>query len=66
MSHELKFKSTSNSIEWLWKNLGFCIFPVAKVVIGAGLGEISGGGVICSVWMPLLPYAGQEDIEQLF
>jgi len=49
-------------MQWLWKNLGLCIFPVAKVVIDAGLGEISGGGVICSVWMPLLPYAAQEDI----
>jgi len=53
-------------MQWLWKNLGFCIFPLVKVVIGAGLSEISGGGAICGGWIPLLPYAAQEDIEQLF
>src|SRR5579859_3972976 len=34
---ELKFKSTSHSMKWLWKNLGFCILPLVKVVIGGGL-----------------------------
>ena len=24
---------------WLWKNLGFCIFPLVKVLIGGGLGR---------------------------
>jgi len=35
------------------------------VLIVAGLGEISGGAVICSQRTPLLPHAAQEDIEQL-
>jgi len=46
--------------EWLWKNLGFGIFPLVKVVIALA---ISGGGVICRRRMALVPLAGQEDIE---
>jgi hypothetical protein len=33
---ELKSNRTSHSNLWLCKNLGFCIFPLAKVVIGGG------------------------------
>src|SRR5579859_2203471 len=57
---ELKFKSTSHSMKWLWKNLGFCILPLVKVVIGGGLRRFLGR--ICAA----TAQPGLHQVDQLF
>jgi|SRR5579859_3608362 len=59
-----KFKSTSQSVLWLWKNLEICIFPLVKVVIGAEfLGRIcarGSGGTRTTPARPIIPKPGTK------